>query len=158
MSIIKRSDPKYILAYERGMLRSALVSLFWGVIAARKKRDGYTLQKLAGKLGTNKAEVSRWFNGDPNWTINTIASIANALDLELKIEAVERSTGLVFTPAGIQTISIQGLTTSKSESPPIQGNQVITETEKTREQIIKVTRPPKSAPLGIFASVSSQAA
>lgn len=117
MSIKKRSDPKYILAYERGMLRSAFVSLFWGVIAARKKRDGYTLQKLAKELDTNKAEVSRWFNGDPNWTINTIASIANALDLELRIEAVERSTGLIFTSAGIQTVFIRGLTPFKAQSP-----------------------------------------
>lgn len=84
------------------MLRSAFVSLFWGVIVERKKRpDGYTLQQLADALGTNKAEVSRWFNGEPNWTINTIAGIANALNLDLEIRAVERGTGRVFTPAGL---------------------------------------------------------
>ena len=108
MSMQKRGDPKYARALDRGMLRSAFVSLFWGVISVRKSRDGFTLKALAKILGTNKAEVSRWFKGDPNWTINTIANLASALDLELRIEARERSTGRIFTPSGlVQTRVIQ---------------------------------------------------
>lgn len=98
-----KTDQTFIEAYERGMLRSAFVSLFWGVISERKKQPGgYTLQQLADALGTNKAEVSRWFNGDPNWTINTIAKLAHVLDVDIEIRAVGRSTGMVFTPAGGQ--------------------------------------------------------
>jgi transcriptional regulator with XRE-family HTH domain len=109
MSMKRRSDPKYIQAYERGMLRSAFVSLFWGVISERKKRGGFTLKGLAKSLGTNKAEVSRWFNGNPNWTVNTIANIATALDLELRIEARERSSGIIFTASGIQLPQVSQL-------------------------------------------------
>ena len=99
----KRTDPKYIRAYDRGMLRSAFVSLFWDVIMERKRRGSFTLQALAKILGTNKGEVSRWFNGDPNWTVNTIAGLSNALDVEIHLYAVDRITGVVFTPSGIQT-------------------------------------------------------
>ncbi len=102
MSISKKNDPKFIMAYDRGMLRSAFVSLFWAVIQERKKAGGFTLVSLAKKLSTNKAEVSRWFSGDPNWTVNTIASLANVLDLEITIQAKERATGRIYTPAGIQ--------------------------------------------------------
>jgi transcriptional regulator with XRE-family HTH domain len=84
------------------MLRSAFVSLFWAIITERRKKGVYTLLQLAKKLGTNKAEVSRWFRGEPNWTVGTIANIANALNVELRIEAVDRDSGEVFTPAGIQ--------------------------------------------------------
>src|ERR1700692_4520416 len=99
----RKSDPKFVRAYERGMLRSAFKSLFWAIVSERKKRHaGYTLIQLAKGMATSKHEVSRWFNGDPNWTINTIASMANALDIDLRVEAVDRITGEVFTPAGIQ--------------------------------------------------------
>jgi hypothetical protein len=102
----RKSDPKFVRAYERGLLRSAFVSLFWSVITERRKRDpSFTLQGLARKLNANKAEVSRWFRGDPNWTVNTIASLATALDLELHIEARERTTGIVFVPSGIKMLS-----------------------------------------------------
>ena len=51
----KRTDPKYIRAYDRGMLRSAFVSLFWGVIMERKRRGSFTLQALAKILVQTKA-------------------------------------------------------------------------------------------------------
>lgn len=101
MSMSKKSDPKFIMSYDRAMLRSAFVSLFWRVITDQKKK-GFTLVALARRLGANKAEVSRWFKGDPNWTINTIASIANALDVDLHIEAVDRKTGRVYRPNGVR--------------------------------------------------------
>jgi hypothetical protein len=86
------------------MLRSAFVSLFWGIIKERKRRPGgFKLQELAGTIGKNKGEVSRWFRREPNWTLNTVASLANALDVELSIEARERSSGLVFKPSGLVT-------------------------------------------------------
>jgi transcriptional regulator with XRE-family HTH domain len=99
----RKTDPRFVISYERGMLRSALVSLFWSVIMERKKRPGgFTLQSLAKAIGSTKHEVSRWFNGDPNWTLNTIANLAHALDLDLTIQARERSTGIIYTPAGVQ--------------------------------------------------------
>jgi hypothetical protein len=100
MSISKRDDPKFLRAYDRGMLRSTFHSLFWAIISDRKKRGTYTLLQLAKAIGANKAEVTRWFKGDPNWTLNTVASIASALDVELEVRARDRATGTVFTPAG----------------------------------------------------------
>jgi transcriptional regulator with XRE-family HTH domain len=98
----RKSDTKFVRAYDRAMLRSAFVSLFWAIITERRKKGTYTLLELAKQLGTNKGAVSRWFKGEPNWTVGTIANIANALNVELRIEAVDRVSGEVFTPAGIQ--------------------------------------------------------
>jgi transcriptional regulator with XRE-family HTH domain len=102
MSMSKKNDPKFEMAFDRGMLRSAFLSIFWAVISERKKAEGFTFQTFAKKIGSTKHEVSRWFNGDPNWTINTIASIANALNLDLRITAVDRTTGQVYTPSGME--------------------------------------------------------
>lgn len=130
MSTSKKSDPKFEMAYDRAMLRSAFVSLFWGVISERKKEGGFTFQAFAKKIGSTKHEVSRWFNGDPNWTLNTVASIANALDLELNIEAVDRSKR-VFKPSGIQTgtYSTPARTESKAAAQPYRLTRIANSSE-----------------------------
>jgi transcriptional regulator with XRE-family HTH domain len=109
MSMNRRTDPKFVRSYQRGMLRSTFVSLFWSVFRHRKEQDGLTLQALAKAIPANKAEVSRWFNGDPNWTLNTIASIADALNVDLRVEAVDRKSGVVFTANGRQKTHPEGM-------------------------------------------------
>lgn len=99
MSNDQKFQPETIKAYDRGMLRSAFLSLFWSIITERRK-NGYTLQNLADDLGVDKSAISRWFGGDPNWTINTIADLANALDVELRISGTHRPTGHTFAPYG----------------------------------------------------------
>lgn len=92
----RKNDPKFLRAYERGMLRSAFASVIWGALAVRRKTEALTYKEFAKRVGASKHEVSRWFNGDPNWTINTIANIAHALDIDLRIEAFDRKTGRAF--------------------------------------------------------------
>jgi len=87
--------------YERRMLRVAFVSLFWGVVRERRRSGKYTLQSLADAIGRDKSAVSRWFSDEPNWELDTISDIANALDLDIRIEGYERSTGKRFTPEGL---------------------------------------------------------
>lgn len=113
MSISKKNDPKFVMAYDRSMFRSAVVSLFWSIISERRKEGGFTFQGLAKKIGSTKHEVSRWFSGEsPNWTLNTVASIANALDVDIRVQAIERSTGRIFTASGIQEPTKSKLVTS----------------------------------------------
>jgi DNA-binding phage protein len=110
----KTNDPKFERAYYRAMLRSAFLSMFWAVITERKKQ-GLTLVSLAKAIGSSKHEVSRWFKGDPNWEINTIAAIAHALKLKLQIQAIDEhgnvygSSGLQPNPAKIE-VATSGVT------------------------------------------------
>src|ERR1700730_17065821 len=103
----KQTNPRLdrLWQFDRGMLRSAFVSLFWSVIEYRRKRGGFVLQTLAAGLGINKSAVSRWFRGpiQPNWTIDTIADLAHALDLDLEVRATDRRTGVVFASYGVVT-------------------------------------------------------
>jgi transcriptional regulator with XRE-family HTH domain len=120
----RKNDPKFERSFERGILRSAFRSLFWGIICERKKRTGYKLVDLAKAISTSKHEVSRWFNGDPNWTINTIANIAHALNVDLRIEAVDRSTQQVFTPAGLVVTATHAADVSGGSGVAIGKNNV----------------------------------
>ncbi len=119
--------------YDRLMLRSALVSLFWGVIADRKMRRGYKLQELAQSIGMDKSGVSRWFSGSaPNWTLDTIADIANALNVVLRVEAVERDTGTVYTSKGREpALRSPEQAIPEAEPPDADANTLISKGRKT---------------------------
>jgi transcriptional regulator with XRE-family HTH domain len=119
----KSDDPKFKAAFARAMLRSAFKSMFWAVISDRKK-SGFTLVSLAKATGSSKHEVSRWFNGDPNWTLNTIASIAHALKLTIKVEAIDEhgnvygSSGLVAKQNSIATSDVRQDPVNITRAPP----------------------------------------
>ena len=96
-----RAASREVRSYDREMLRAQFASLFWAAIVEKRKHGKYPLSDLAKALGKNKGEVSRWFSsGAPNWTLGTIAEIAYALDLQITVEAKDRSTGLVMTAYG----------------------------------------------------------
>lgn len=106
--------------YRHLKLRRLFSSIFWGVVSERKKRGGYLLQSLADAVDRDKSQVSRWFSGNPNWTLDTIADVAEALDLELRIEARERSTGMLFTACGpSQTVGMDKSSVTRTESAPV---------------------------------------
>lgn len=104
MSIKKRADKGYARELARGMLKSAFASLFWAAITEKRTRGlRYPMQRLADGLGIHKSTVSRWFTSEgQNWELESVADIANELDLDLRIEAIERSTGTVITPSGVR--------------------------------------------------------
>ncbi|WP_063995513.1 helix-turn-helix domain-containing protein [Bradyrhizobium sp.] len=111
----KSRDLKFEKAYERAMLRSAFKSLFWSVISERKK-SGLTFVAFAKAVGASKHEVSRWFNGDPNWTLNTVAAIAHALKLKLQVQAVDEH-GNVYGPSGLVQTETPGATSEVQKRP-----------------------------------------
>ena len=52
-------------------------------IQQQRKAKGLTQQELANLLGVSQAMVSRWENGEENFTIITLARISAALGIEL---------------------------------------------------------------------------
>ena len=52
-------------------------------IQRQRKSEGYTQQELADILGVSQTMVSRWENGEENFTIATLAKISKALGMAL---------------------------------------------------------------------------
>jgi transcriptional regulator with XRE-family HTH domain len=120
-----KTDPAFLRAFDRQMLRAKFQSLFWNVISARKKNGKYTLQQLADTLGVNKSAVSRGFSEPQNWTIDKLSDMADALGVELVIEARDKSGDVVYTPVGVMQPVV---TASKSSAVQIaaESNIVVT--------------------------------
>lgn len=100
--------PESLRDYDRAVLKSGVSSLFWAVLRDRKKNRGFTLADLARATARDKAAVSRWFATPQNWRLDTVADIADALDVDVEVRAVERGTGRVFTASGPLTQSAYG--------------------------------------------------
>lgn len=104
MTQMKRRDKKADFSTElaRDIVRSSFASLFWMIIKYKKAYQSFSLKTLADKIGVNKSEPSKWFRGDrPNWTLNTVSDIADALDVDLEIRAFDRRTRMEFAPSGL---------------------------------------------------------
>jgi ribosome-binding protein aMBF1 (putative translation factor) len=53
-------------------------------IQRQRLAKGYTQAALAEKLGVSQAMVSRWENGEENFTITTLSKISGALGMEFR--------------------------------------------------------------------------
>jgi len=60
-------------------------------IQRQRKIKGYTQKELARKLGVSQVMISRWENGEENFTIATLAKISSALGIKL-YNPLERHT------------------------------------------------------------------
>ena len=104
----RNAENNLLVEYDRGMLRAAFVGLFWTIICHKRRFDKFRLKQLSDKIGINKSGPSQWFSGErPNWTVNTISDIANALDVDLEIRAKDRKTGVTFLPYGVLSSRVQ---------------------------------------------------
>jgi hypothetical protein len=95
--------------YDRQMMRAAFQSLFLGVIQDKKK-SGYQLQQLAADTDNLKSTVSRWFspNALPNWQIDTISDICDALGLKLELKVTDIASNVVYSPQGVVAPTTSG--------------------------------------------------
>ena len=120
-----KTDPAFLRAFDRQMLRAKFQSLFWNVISARKKNGKYTLQQLADTLGVNKSAVSRGFSEPQNWTIDKLSDMADALGVELVIEPRDKVGDMIYTPVGMTQPVVTGSQSSAVQIKP-ESNVVIT--------------------------------
>lgn len=132
-----KNDPAFLKAFDRQMLRAKFQSLFWNVVSARKKNGKYTLQQLADTLGVNKSAVSRGFSEPQNWTIDKLSDMADALGVELVIEARDKVGDVIYTPVGVTQPVVTGSQSSAIQIPH-QSNIVVTGSDRFEHNIKNV--------------------
>lgn len=67
---------------------SLTLSIFKGMIAAeiscRRIKIGLSQKEFAEKMGVSQSLVSRWENGETNFTLSTLVKIASVLKIEMQ--------------------------------------------------------------------------
>lgn len=77
-SIMASADPVKVKRTETRMLVAQMLHNYLGL------RD-ISQQSLAGKMGKQPSEVSKWLSGDHNFTIDTLSDIGYYLDMDFFI-------------------------------------------------------------------------
>lgn len=68
------------------LIEARAISQVTGTIIKERKRLGLDQKEFAEKLGVSQSLVSRWENGNSNFTIKSLAEIAAKLDMCLDIK------------------------------------------------------------------------
>jgi ribosome-binding protein aMBF1 (putative translation factor) len=55
----------------------------------KRRLLGYTQTDLAQKLSVSQAMISRWENGEENFTVSTLSKISSALDMKFRNPFIE---------------------------------------------------------------------
>ena len=74
-SIMATADPVKVKRIETRMLVAQMLHDYLGLRAISQ-------QSLAGKMGKQPSEVSKWLSGDHNFTIDTLSDIGYYLDMD----------------------------------------------------------------------------
>lgn len=53
--------------------------------AQQAEREGLTKKELAARLQKDPSQITRWFSGPGNWTLDTISDLLLAMNAEMKI-------------------------------------------------------------------------
>lgn len=94
------ADEKFLREFRHVMLRTLVQSVFVSIFNDKKKKDGLSQSKLAEKMGVNRSVISRSLADPPNWTIDKISDMAEAMNVDLEVIARDRDTGICHTARG----------------------------------------------------------
>lgn len=72
----------YFRQRNKNRIYQAIVAYF----ADRAEIVGLTKSEVARKLGKDPAQITRWFSGPGNWTLDTISDLLLAMESELTCE------------------------------------------------------------------------
>ncbi|GHV35895.1 hypothetical protein AGMMS49546_00160 [Spirochaetia bacterium] len=70
------------LPYNERIAAEFIANIAVSIQKARRER-GYTQKELAEKLGISQVMISRWENGEENFTVATLAKISSVLGIGL---------------------------------------------------------------------------
>lgn len=82
---------------DKDLMKAELKSNLAVAITDKRIADGLNQKELAEKINKSQATISKWENGDTNFTIDLLVEIAFDLDMDLTIslkphQAVSKST------------------------------------------------------------------
>lgn len=75
---------------EEDLIYTAALNDISGAIEKERARRGMTQAEFASLLGVTQAQVSKWENGDANFTLKRLSEIAAKLELKLSCSLTPR--------------------------------------------------------------------
>ncbi len=84
----KNKIPAKDIFYFRQRLKNKIFESALAYFVGLAEEKNLTKKDIAKSLGKDPAQITRWFAGPNNWTLDTISDLLLAMDAELKCEIV----------------------------------------------------------------------
>jgi len=84
------SDPLFLVEYMKATITSDILSVM--------EKESITVSELAGRLGKSRQYVSRVLNETANFTLNSVARVAAALEKDVVLRLVDYEDEVVIRP------------------------------------------------------------
>ena len=84
------SDPLFLVEYMKATITSDIFSVM--------EKESISVSELAGRLGKSRQYVSRVLNETANFTLNSVARIAAALEKDVVLRLVDYDDEVVIRP------------------------------------------------------------
>lgn len=81
---ISSKDIYFFRQRQKNKVFQSVLSYF----AKQAEFDGLTKTELAERLHKNKSQITRWFSGPGNWTLDTISDLLLAMEAEMEYSIV----------------------------------------------------------------------
>ena len=94
------------------LLAADLVSDISSAITKRRISMGLSQKDLAKKIGKTQGTISKWENGDMNFTIELLAEIATKLDMDLSVKL--RPPQVIQTNGDYRTVNSKVISFDKT--------------------------------------------
>ncbi len=117
--------PAKDIFYFRQRLKNKIFQSALAYFADLAKERNLTKKEIAKSLSKDPAQITRWFAGPNNWTLDTISDLLLAMDAELKYEIVslhENSQQTTQFPAISENSAKSGIALTKTNTIPTIGN------------------------------------
>lgn len=83
------------------ILSADITSSIANAITKRRMALGLSQKQMAEKFNRSQSAISKWENGDLNYTVDLLAEIAVGLDLDLRVKLTARDA--IVTSGGYRT-------------------------------------------------------
>lgn len=79
-NVVNPKDVYYFRQRQKNKVFQSVIAYF----AKLAEHEGLTKKDLAERLQKDPAQITRWFSGPSNWTLDTISDLLLAMDAEMQ--------------------------------------------------------------------------
>jgi len=91
------------ILYYRYRFQNRVYQSVIAYFAMRAEQDGLTKAILASIMDKEPSQITRWFSGPGNWTLDTVSDLLLGMDAEMSVNPITFSNYEVVNPVALMT-------------------------------------------------------
>jgi DNA-binding phage protein len=109
------ADPRARAFFERELAKANAIATLMLALDEARKRNDLSKAEVARRVGSERSSISRLLSGnEANPTFNTLADVADALDVEIEVRVKPRAARSRRPHTPVKVVSAPGFSTPQA--------------------------------------------